>query len=384
MANRPRPLTDGNSGGAARRSGRLRHEDTAPDVQPPRPYETPLVADQVLLYQRSYGNAWVQRALGAPTGSASGRPPTTSATRAAGVLFRQVPPVYTPPADASAPPAFTLPGTTWLERAENGLKMATPDSVAQAWGILNSSPMYDLLPLLAGLKSRGQWGPVTSEAAFRGGPRMENAVHTVNLKTKGSAITKDELRDLIDRMATMNPDQRRDMLRFVGKNVVITVDGIDLDLSYVAGATTDSATVAVREEIAMQRLFISEYAAALNNPAVKTIADTDRAVIAAMGKQGVSTSRAGSTSSSGRITIVAQPMTKVQPILTRSTQIHEGVHNHRRGELKKRFGKDIAKYEAAWDDAKDYVPDEIKARNTEIAFLKKVLVALNQLEQMAP
>ena len=38
----------------------------------------------------------------------------------------------------------------------------------------------------------------------------------------------------------MYPDQRADMLRFIGKYVVITVDGIDLDFSYVAGATSVS------------------------------------------------------------------------------------------------------------------------------------------------
>jgi len=69
---------------------------------------------------------------------------------------------------------------------------------------------------------------------------MLNAVHTVDLKTKGSPITKQELRELIDRMAYMYPDQRADMLRFIGKYVVITVDGIDLDFSYVAGATSVS------------------------------------------------------------------------------------------------------------------------------------------------
>ena len=292
--------------------------------------------------------------------------------------------MYTgPPAGTPGPaPSVVLAGSTPLDQVDDGFRQAIPAALDRAWGLLNVSPMYDLLPMLVGLKSRGRWATITAEAGARGGPRMENAVHTVDLKTQGSPITKDQLRDLIDRMATMNPDQRADMLRFIGKYVVITVEGIDLDISYAAGASSDSAAAEVKETIKEARFFINEYAATLKDPAVKTGADVENAVQISLGKQGMTTAVAGSTSSSGAITIVRQPMTKVQPILTRNTEIHEAVHQHHIQQLQKAFGRSTPAFSQAYHDAKDWVADEINARQAEIRFLTKVLAALKQLEKM--
>jgi hypothetical protein len=315
--------------------------------------------DDVLALQRQAGNAALGKLM------AESKPIT---------LFRQVPPV--------APPPAVLAGATPLDRADDGFKQATPGALDQAWGIMNSRAMFDLLPLLVGMKARGHWAAISAGAAGRGGPRMENAVHTVNLKTKGSPVTKQDLRDLIDRMATMNPDQRADMLRFLGKLVVITIDGIDLDISYVAGATTESAAVPVKEAIAEARFFINEYAATLRNKKVKSGADVEKAVEASLAKQGMGIVVAGSTSSTGAISIAPQPMTKAQPILIRTTEIHEGVHQHHVAQLQKTFGKKTAAFDKAFNDAKDWVSDEINARRAEIKFLGKVLGALKQLERM--
>jgi hypothetical protein len=78
----------------------------------------------------------------------------------------------------------------------------------------------------------------------------------------------------------------------------------------------------------------------------------------------------------------ATPLDKAQPIIHHSDVIHENVHDHRRGELTAVHGRNTPGYKAAWNDAKDYVPDEIKARRAEIAFLTKVLAALKKLEKL--
>ncbi|HEY5114445.1 MAG TPA: hypothetical protein VIJ00_02865, partial [Nakamurella sp.] len=330
---------------------------------------------QVLLLERQAGNAAVQTMLG----------PATALT----VSRQKVPPAYTapppgspPPAGPAAAPAVTLNGATPLEQAADGFTQATPAALDQAWGLLNSRAMFDLLPMLAGLKTKGFWSVITADATPRGGPRMANAVHTVDLKTKGSPITKDELRELIDRMADMFPDQRADMLRFIGKYVVLTVDGIDLDFSYVAGATSASCVKEVQDEIGQAKFFIKEYAAAGKKKGVKTGAQVEEAVKDSLAKQGFGVAVAGSTSSTGAITITATPMTKAQPILTRNTEIHESVHSHHVAALQKTFGRGTPGFKAAFNDAQDWVRDEINARKAEIKFLTKVVAALKKLEKM--
>ena len=346
---------------------------------------------RVLRLQRQAGNTAVQTML-APTTVPTTVPstvPSTVPTTGVTVARQRVPPAYTAPPPGSPPPpgpvaapAVTLTGATPLEQAADGFTQATPAALDQAWGLLNSRAMFDLLPMLAGLKTKGFWSAITADATPRGGPRMANAVHTVDLKTKGSPITKDELRELIDRMADMFPDQRADMLRFIGQYVVLTVDGIDLDFSYVAGATSASCVKEVQDEIGQAKFFIKEYAAAGKKKGVKTGAQVEQAVKDSLAKQGFGISVAGTTSSTGAITVTATPMTKAQPILTRNTEIHESVHSHHVAALQKKLGRGTPGFNAAFNDAQDWVRDEINARKAEITFLTKVVAALKKLEKM--
>ena len=59
-----------------------------------------------------------------------------------------------------------------LEQAADGFTQATPGALDQAWGIMNSRAVLDLLPLLAGMKCQGVSGrgsrPAPSRAAVRG------------------------------------------------------------------------------------------------------------------------------------------------------------------------------------------------------------------------
>lgn len=329
--------------------------------------------------QQQVGNAAVQHLLSGP---------------AVLTVSRQVPPAYTAPEPGLASPGGSLPpvgstqpavvlaGSTPQEQAADGFKQATPAALDQAWGLLFSRAMFDLLPMLEYLKGKGFWSVISADAGPRGGPLMVNAVFAVDLKTKGSPITKPELRDLIDRMAVMNPDQRKYVLQYVGKYVTLTVDGLDLDFSYVAGTTSASALKSVEEELVDTTMIMNLYLAAGADKSLTTKMEIDRRVVGEMGKQGMTATVAGTTSPSGVVTVTKTPMSKVQPIMKRNTEIHESVHQHHFADLQKKLGKDTPAYDAAVVDAKDYVPDEVNARRAERAFLTKVVAALKQLETM--
>ncbi len=96
----------------------------------------------------------------------------------------------------------------------------------EAYGILNAQAMFGLLPLLDALRTRPEYAAIRSSAAGMGGPRMLVAIKAVDLHAKGGPVTGPDLRDLIDQMGGLPPDQRRDILRFIGKYAVIT-DGRD-------------------------------------------------------------------------------------------------------------------------------------------------------------
>jgi len=347
-------------------------------------------AATILSLQRTVGNAAVQRLLtqtrttvpvqrdcgcGGGCGGCGDKGQEEPGGQADLPVSRQVPPVYTPP-------ACVLNGPTLVDKVIDGFKQGTPACLFEAWGLLNSRAMFDLLPALLELKNKGHWATVAADAAFRGGPRMELAVHAVNLKTQGSPIKTDQLRDLIDRLATTWADQRADILRFIGKYVVITVEGIDLDFSYVAGATSKSCVKEVQDTIAETKFMAKLYADCGKDKKHKTGDDIEACITSSAAKLGLTLEVAGSTSSTGVVTVKAVAVDKCQPIITRNTEIHESVHQHHTKQLEKKHGKGTPAFDAAWNEAQDWVRDERGARAAEIKFLTKVLAALKKLEKM--
>jgi hypothetical protein len=129
-------------------------------------------------------------------------------------------------------------------------------------------------------------------------------------KRKGGPISAADLRGLIDKLGTVPPDQRADILRFLGKYVVINVRGLDIDFSYCKGATSagcvGAATDAKKSAIRMK----GEYAACRGKPGVKVAKDVENCVDASLAKKGIKTSIAGQTSSSGAVTVTPVAMSQ--------------------------------------------------------------------------
>jgi hypothetical protein len=69
-------------------------------------------------------------------------------------------------------------------------------------------------------------------------------------------------------------------------------------------------------------------------------------------------------------------MTRCQPILTRATEIHEGVHQATTLAMQKKYGAGTPIFQREWHEAKNWIADEVKAYGAEARFLGEVLAAL--------
>ena len=275
------------------------------------------------------------------------------------VVARQTPPVV---------------GKAPLQAVIDALDSGAPTALDDAFFVLNGRAMPELLTVLSGLQTAGRFSVVKANAG-RGGPRMDVACKVVELRAAGTP-SHDDLRRVVDMVETFPPDQRTAIFRFLGANLVVDVRGVDVDVSYCKGATGAGCEKAIREAIAWARKMAAEYAACRGRKGIRTGDDVENCVDASLGKQGITTSQAGGTSSTGAVTVAAQPMTKCEPIMTRGTEIHEGVHQAHTLALRKKFGAGTPQFQAAWNNAADWISDEINAYGAEIPFYQEVLKAM--------
>jgi hypothetical protein len=286
------------------------------------------------------------------------------------------------PAPASrAPNLVTIarsPATDAIAAIDNS---AGPD-IKGAFDKLTPLAMFDLLPALLTILQAGKLGTVEANASAMAGPRMVLAVKVVKLKQSAVKLTEPIIDGLIDDMETFPPDQRSDMLRFLGLTASITVNGFEVTFAYTKGSTGPSCEQDLLDAIAWSKRMQAEYTKAGAKKGMKTGTDIENAVHGSLAAQGVSTSVAGSTSSSGAVTIAATTMTKSQPILTRGTEIHEAEHAAHTLALQKKHGGKTAAFQKVWDSADDWWRDEVRAYSTEIPFYQKVVAAIKKLEKL--
>jgi hypothetical protein len=334
-----------------------------------------LDAQAVLALQRGIGNCGVQQWLASVQrcgGEVHDGCSCAESAEHGPVVARQAVGAASP---CNPPGTFRVAGSP----ADSVAAAVAANCLDEAYAVLNMQPMYSLLPLLDALRGRPEYPTIRSTAAGMGGARMLVAIKTADLHAKGGPLTAAELRDLIDQMGTLPPDQRRDILKFLGKSAVITVQGLDIDFSYCKGATGPGCTGEIKDALAWAKKMQVEYGAC-RGKGLKTANQVEACVHASLAKQGIGTTVAGSTSSTGTVTVAASPMSQCQPILDRGTEIHESVHHHTQAALQKKHGKGTPAFNKAWEDADNWINDDIKAYGAEIPFYQEVLAAIATLE----
>ena len=95
-----------------------------------------------------------------------------------------------------------------------------------------------------------------------------------------------------------------------------------------------------------------------------------KALRKSLADQGYEVVTAGTTDSSGDIHVEDQegPCGDLSML---ATETHEKVHQKHTRELEKRHGKGTPEFESAWNDAKDWVQDELNAHQADQDVMNK-------------
>lgn len=335
----------------------VRATPTPSQVEVPRPVSetAALPARRILRLQRQVGNAAVAALIG-------GR--------------------HRAPAPVSDVPNLVTIARSPATDAIAAIDNPAGADIKGAFDKLTPLAMFDLLPALLTILHAGKLATIEANASAMAGPRMLLAIKIVKLKQSAVKLTEPIIDGLIDDMQTFPPDQRTDMLRFLGLTASITVDGFEVTLAYTKGSAGPSCEQDLLDAIAWSKKMQAEYTKAGAKKGMKTGTDIENAVHASMAAQGVGLTVAGSTSSSGTVTITATTMTKSQPILTRGTEIHEAEHAAHTLALQKKYGGKTAAFQKVWDSAGDWWRDEVRAYGSEIPFYEKVIAAIKKLEKL--
>jgi hypothetical protein len=361
---------------------------TAPAPGRPAPVVSgPRSPGHVLALQRAAGNGAVLNLL-TPAVQRCGDHIEPGCACAAGpdAAAAEAPVVARDGPDASAPPPQSCeqPGTFRVAGSEvlsldASLKADCPREVS--W-FLNRHAMFNLLPLLQGMYPLGTFQLLRAKAVRIGGPRLETAIAVVDVKMRGTPITGSDVRGLIDRMGTLPADQRRDMLRYLGKLVVIDVQGFPVDFSYCASSTGKSCVADLKDRIQFTREAIQEYAACIGD---KTLRDGDQCkarIIANQKAKGWDVEISAGTTSSGHTSGKPPDLSHCGPIFDYSKNvIHEPHHVKTAERMVPKYGpKGSATHEAAWNDRDNWAKNEVEAHSLELPFLTGVLKAIATLE----
>lgn len=154
--------------------------------------------------------------------------------------------------------------------------------------------------------------------------------------------------------------------------VIFKVKGLNIDTSYC------ECKDKIKENIKWAQKMIEEYKKCGSNPSNKTGHDIEKCIETSLKNQGISTTVAGTTSPNGTVTIIPS-RGKCGPIEDKATEIHEGVHRAHTLALQKKYGKGTEAFKKAWNDAKNWVKDEVNAYNSEKSFYIEVLKILEDI-----
>jgi len=111
----------------------------------------------------------------------------------------------------------------------------------------------------------------------------------------------------------------------------------------------------------------NEYRQTLNDPANVTGDDVENAVDSSLASQGITTSTAGTTDSQGNVTVQRQPG-PCGRLKELSTEDHENVHARYQQDLERQHGRNTPAFRRAWNNANNWVNDEVNAYQANIDF----------------
>lgn len=133
-------------------------------------------------------------------------------------------------------------------------------------------------------------------------------------------------------------------------------------------------------QIKWAQLAASVYDRCGKDPKNKTGTDVESCFDADMKKRGIKTSVAGTTSASGKVKINKTKGTCGR-LWDHATKLHEKVHAGTQRQMVKTLGKNTPAFNAAWNKARNWGDDEVKAYGAEIPFYQAVAAHLRTICQ---
>jgi hypothetical protein len=145
---------------------------------------------------------------------------------------------------------------------------------------------------------------------------------------------------------------------------------LDVDASF-CGCKTE-----LRDEIKSADAMIGHYTTCGGDPANKTGNDIESCVKKSTGGK---LTLLGSTSQTGAITTTGARKGPCAKLMTRIDVAHEQIHSVHTGELKQQHGAGTKAFRKAFNDAADWVADEVNSRNTDKSLANWALTVLDRI-----
>jgi hypothetical protein len=134
----------------------------------------------------------------------------------------------------------------------------------------------------------------------------------------------------------------------------------------------------LQHEIDDSGFFIAEYQACANEPGIRTGDDVERCIDRRAHARGETAPVAGETSESGRITVRRTPG-PCGPLLDRITLAHEQIHSVGTRALQQQHGRGTRAFRRAFNDATNWVEEEVESRHTDIAVAEWAMGILDRI-----
>jgi hypothetical protein len=277
------------------------------------------------------------------------------------------------------PPDCRPPGTRRAGSDADSVDGALKDKcLPEAYAILNSKAMFDLLPLLNALSTRATFATLKGSAEGMGGPRMVTAIAAAAQKGKEVNEAGIHILDGLG-MNELPADQRRDILRYL--DAFVRVGEFRVTSAFCRGDAGEGCIQKLQFMIRYKEVAIAEYEMCKGDKKL-TAAMIEPRVLARMAKRGYPSERKASVGAGGDVARdVPADTSQCGPILEWGIlRVHEAHHQATRRKLEVELGRDSKAFLKQWEDRDRVVQDEVEANGAELNFYQQVEKALGILE----